>query len=520
MVFSTSYRNVAGLLLAGFLAACGGEQTGGTTGPPAGLTVAVSPATASLTVIGGTQQFTATATDNTGATVSATFTWSTSSTSVAVVNSSGLATAVGDGTAQITATTQGVAGSGSLSVAIAVSAVEVNPGMANLLSIGATIQLSAVAKDASGNAIPGKAISWASSDLAVATVDATGLVTSAGNGTATITATTEGVQGSSTVTVTQPGAGSQTLLVIANVLGNDLGGGLFATDFDVTLTDVALAPVSGATVTITNATLGVVTLTETVPGVSGVYTGVAASFPAGDFQLDVVSGADNVLGVVVSGTGVHAITAPLVNGVVAAGQPLTVTWSMPEQAKLAEIETRDFATVTVTDNGSFQIPGTSNPASTNQRIRVFRFNEVDIAGGLPLSIMQVKIRAQIEPVLVQFSLTFSGDATFQGPHTGHSIYVAVVRPSDGAVLATQNGTVSGTMDPSFSFSFPAVFETGVAYEVHYWIDSNFGGGTVGVCDPKAIDHQWNVAVPAVLADVSITELHDATATADVCASFP
>ena len=100
------------------------------------------------------------------------------------------------------------------------------------------------------------------------------------------------------------------------------------------------------------------------------------------------------------------------------------------------------------------------------------------------------------------------------------IYVAVVRAADGAVVATQTGTVSATADPAFSFTFTGLLVVGVAYQVPYWIDSNFGRGTVGVCDPKAYDHQWNVAVATVEADVIITEPHNAAITMDVCATFP
>ena len=117
------------------------------------------------------------------------------------------------------------------------------------------------------------------------------------------------------------------------------------------------------------------------------------------------------------------------------------------------------------------------------------------------------------------NLTFAGDASFQGPHGGHSISVAVVRTSDGSVMAQQTGTVSASADPAFSFTFTGLLVVGVAYQVHYWIDSNFGGGTVGVCDPNAIDHQWNVAIAVVEGDVTITEVHNPLTTVDVCSTF-
>ena len=118
-----------------------------------------------------------------------------------------------------------------------------------------------------------------------------------------------------------------------------------------------------------------------------------------------------------------------------------------------------------------------------------------------------------------FQLIFEIDASFQGPHTGHAIMVAVVRTSDGAVVAQQTGSVSGTADPAFSFTSLGLLDEGETYQVHYWIDSNFGGGTVGVCDPKANDHQWNVAIAAVAGDVTITESHNAANTVDVCTTF-
>lgn len=118
-----------------------------------------------------------------------------------------------------------------------------------------------------------------------------------------------------------------------------------------------------------------------------------------------------------------------------------------------------------------------------------------------------------------FQLTFEGDASFQAPHGGQTIYVAVVRASDGMVMAMNSATVSATADPAFSFTFANLLESGTAYQIHYWIDSNFGGGTAGVCDPKANDHQWSVAVPAPSAAVSVTESHNAAATTDVCPSF-
>lgn len=118
-----------------------------------------------------------------------------------------------------------------------------------------------------------------------------------------------------------------------------------------------------------------------------------------------------------------------------------------------------------------------------------------------------------------FQLTFQLDDSFQGPHGGQAINVAVVRASNGAIVERANGTVSATANPSFSFTTGAILQSGVAYEIHYWIDSNFSGGIAGVCDPTANDHQWNIAIAAPTADVTLTESHNPAGVENVCDSF-
>jgi hypothetical protein len=71
-------------------------------------------------------------------------------------------------------------------------------------SIGSTVQLTAVAKDGKGNVLTDRAVTWSSSNAGVASIDAnTGLATATGVGSATLSATIDGVVGSQIVTVTQ-----------------------------------------------------------------------------------------------------------------------------------------------------------------------------------------------------------------------------------------------------------------------------------------------------------------------------
>src|SRR5205807_681907 len=76
------------------------------------------------------------------------------------------------------------------------------------VTLGGTASLLATLKDANGNTLTGRAITWASGNAGVATVSAAGVVTAAGVGSATITATSEGQSATSTITGTTPTLGA------------------------------------------------------------------------------------------------------------------------------------------------------------------------------------------------------------------------------------------------------------------------------------------------------------------------
>src|SRR5205809_349682 len=167
-------------------------------------TVAVTPASASVQV-GQTVPLTATPKDASGTPLSGrVISWSSSNTAVATVSSSGVVSGVAAGVATITATSEGQSGSSSITVSnVPVASVAVSPASASV-QVGQTVQLTATPKDANGNPLSGRAVSWASSNTAVATVSGSGLVTGVTAGSATITATSEGQGGTATITVSTP----------------------------------------------------------------------------------------------------------------------------------------------------------------------------------------------------------------------------------------------------------------------------------------------------------------------------
>src|SRR3989441_11369619 len=133
--------------------------------------------------------------------------WSTRDSTVAGVFAGGLAVARSLGSATIIATSKGVSGYSDITVSLdPVASVTVTPSSASV-QVGDTTRLQATTRDALGNILTGRTITWASSNAAVAAVDVAGLVKGVAAGTATVTATSEGVSGPASVAVTAPSAG-------------------------------------------------------------------------------------------------------------------------------------------------------------------------------------------------------------------------------------------------------------------------------------------------------------------------
>ena len=186
------------------------QSSGGTLTDTAAVTitntpvasVTVSPTTASLQA-GATRQFSAVIKDSAGNTLTGrVVTWASSNAAAAGVNGSGLVTGVAAGSATITATSEGQNGSSVITITqVPVASVAVSPASASI-QLGETVQLIATPKDANGNALSGRTMTWSSNNTTVATVSSSGLVTGQAAGSATITATSEGQSGTAALTIT------------------------------------------------------------------------------------------------------------------------------------------------------------------------------------------------------------------------------------------------------------------------------------------------------------------------------
>jgi len=191
------------------LAACGDGGTNPTAPPssstppaPVATTVALSQTNLMFSSLGETSSLSATVEDQNGATMgNASISWSSSSSSIATVSSDGLVTAAGNGSAIITA----ASGSASATATVTIEQIAITLALSKdslaFNVAGDTLTLTATADDAGGSTLAEFNVAWSSSDTAIATVSNKGLVTALSDGSATITATSETLAATATVTI-------------------------------------------------------------------------------------------------------------------------------------------------------------------------------------------------------------------------------------------------------------------------------------------------------------------------------
>jgi uncharacterized protein YjdB len=174
-----------------------------TTPPPPVSVTGVSIATGAITLdVNGVQTLTATIAP--GNATNKNVTWSSNNNTIATVSAAGVVTANAPGTAIITVTTQDGAKTATCTVTVnnlplvAVTGVNISAVTATL-DINATKQLTATIVPSNAT---NKNITWSSSNPAVATVSANGVVTAISGGTTIITATSEDGSKTAICTVT------------------------------------------------------------------------------------------------------------------------------------------------------------------------------------------------------------------------------------------------------------------------------------------------------------------------------
>jgi hypothetical protein len=232
------------------LAACGGSKP---TEPAQTTTsVSITPGNQTLAV-GGTVTLSATPRDVSGASIAGrSVVWSSSNGIVASVQAaSGVVTALSPGIAVIRATIDQKFDEILVEVMAPVASVQIT-ARRTAVGVNASLQLTATTRDANNITLMGRVVMWSSSDETKARVSSSGLVSGVAAGTATITATSEGVRETLTLSVVdvQP-------LQISEISPATLGPGVVATitgaNFDANAVDIDVT-VAGLPVAITAAT--------------------------------------------------------------------------------------------------------------------------------------------------------------------------------------------------------------------------------------------------------------------------
>jgi uncharacterized protein YjdB len=229
-------------------------------------TVQVSPPTDTIQQ-GATIQLAATPRDSGGVPLTGrVIAWSTNNAGVATVSSSGLVRGMTGGIATISAVSEGQTGTSVTTVvSVPVATVTVAPASATV-QLGRTQQLTATTRDAANGVLTGRVITWLSSDTSIARVSTSGLVTArAIGGPVTITATSEGQSGTSSITIVPvPVATVQVSPTTASVA---LGATVQLT---ATTRDANGAALTGRTIvwTTSDSTIASVTATGLVRGVA------------------------------------------------------------------------------------------------------------------------------------------------------------------------------------------------------------------------------------------------------------
>lgn len=253
---------------------------------------------------------------------------------------------------------------------VAVSQVAISAPSTSVVA-GATMQLSAVAQDASGNTLAGRTITWSTSDATRATVSSTGLVTGVLAGSVTISAASEGKSAVVTLTVTPPpvavvaitpttatvAVNASTTLVATTTAAN--GALLSGRTITWTSSDATRATVSSTGV-VTGVAAGSAVITATSEGRSASATITVTPAPIATITVEAAT-STIVTGVMIAATTIVRDA----NGVLLTGRVVTWTSSDPSIATVSSV-----GLITGTGSGVVTITATSEGKSGSVSITV------------------------------------------------------------------------------------------------------------------------------------------------------
>ena len=405
---------------------------------PVATRIEITPSSATLNAVGQTVRLTARVFDqNNNAMSSATVTWSSSNIGVAAVSQQGTVTAVTNGRVVIAARSGNASATANVTVSQSAGSIVIAPEMATLMSIGATVQLTATVLDGNGQPVKDATVTWQSSDELVATVSAQGLVTALMNGTARVTATSGIATAGIDVTVLQS-AGS---IVIAPMEATLMSLGA-SVQLSVTVLDGNGQPVSGAVVTWQSSDEAVATvstqgLVTAVNNGAVRITATSGSATAG-IDVTVMQFAGSIviepqMATLMSIGETVRLTATVLDG---NGQPVAgavVTWQSSDES-VATVSAQGL--VTAVSNGVARITATSGSASSGINVSVMQSAGSIVIEPMEATLMSLGETVQLEATVLDGNSQPVAGAVVRWSSGDES--VATVN-AQGLVMAVGNG---------------------------------------------------------------------------------
>jgi len=205
----------------------------------------------------------------------------------------------------------------------------------------------------------------------------------------------------------KPGGGTNTLLVNGSASAEPREGIVHATrpeDFETEFhIRVTLNGNQVRTGTVEIAQQELVTPLAWTDNDGGMWVGRAAGY-AEVYALDVISGADEVGGVIVDGPDFHIFTAPLLGATLDSTVPNAVEWKRDDVADRASFRVTGIDRIEIVDNELYSMaPNTMEASSSEVRdafIELRRTNSIVPAGAIPGSDFSVSVENDLQ-VLVQ-----------------------------------------------------------------------------------------------------------------------
>ena len=401
--------------------------------------IVIEPEEATLMSLGATVQLTATVLDGNGQPVAgAVVTWTSSDKSVATVSAQGLVTAEMNGTARIMATSDTATAGINVKVMQSAGSIVIAPMEATLMSLGATVQLTATVLDQNGQSVEDAVVTWQSSDESVATVSADGLVTAVGNGVVRITATSGSASTGIDVTVMQS-AGS---MVIEPEMSTLMSLGE-TVQLEATVLDGNGQPVAGAVVTWESGDEAVATVSAQGL-VTAVSNGVAritatSGIATAGIDVTVLQSAGSIVIAPMEATlmSLGASVQLSVTVLDGNGQPVSgavVTWQSSDEA-VATVSTQGL--VTAVNNGSVRITATSGSASAGIDVTVLQSAGSIVIAPEMATLMSLGETVQLEATVLDGNGQLVSGAVVMWQSSDEA--VATVS-AEGLVTAVRNGT--------------------------------------------------------------------------------